>query len=136
MNPQNARNHKKHKEQQPRATSLGALGSEPVCQLALALQAEGLSVHWNLGAGEERDLERLIQHHGIAALVEVVVRRTRPGDAPKPARYWLRAWTDLDHHPSQSTSATNVVPLDRSTRGGHTAALMGALALLTQDGGA
>ncbi|MFK0253344.1 hypothetical protein [Streptomyces sp. NPDC090445] len=112
------------------------IGSEAVRQLADALKCEALPIHWNLGAGEQQDLERPIQHHGTEQLVEVVARRTAPGDVPKPARYWLRAWADLDQQAPPSNRTENVVPTTRSTPGGHTAALMGGLALLTQDGGA
>ncbi|MFF4367284.1 hypothetical protein [Streptomyces sp. NPDC001594] len=133
--PQNARNQKQHKEQQPRATSIRSMTSEPVRQLALAMKAEGLPVHWNLSPSEQHDLEDLIQHHGTHALVEVVARRTAPGDAPKSARYWLRAWADLDQRTFPPNLTTNVVPLTQPTHSGHTAALMGGLALLTQDGG-
>ncbi|MGW2671950.1 hypothetical protein ACWC5F_28355 [Streptomyces sp. NPDC001272] len=134
--PQNTRNQKQHKEQQPRATSIRSIGSERVRELALAMQAEGLPVHWNLSSSEQRNLEGLLQYHGTEQLVEVVARRTTPGDAPKSARYWLRAWADLEQRALPPDLSTNVVPLNRSTPSGHTAALMGGLALLTQSGGA
>lgn len=134
--PQNARNHKQHKEQQPREASRDLMSSEPVLQLTKALQAEGLSVRWNLVVSEQLDVERLIRNYGVTALVEVVARRTVPGDVAKPARYWLRAWADLDQASSRTTSTVNVVPLLRSTRGNHSDALKGGLALLAMEGSA
>ncbi|MEU6760812.1 hypothetical protein [Streptomyces sp. NPDC046685] len=133
--PHNAWNQKQHKEQQLRVSSASLIGSEAVRQLADALQGEALPIHWNLRAGEQQDLERLIQHHGTKQLVEVVARRAVPGDAPKPARYWLRAWSDLDVTLARPTATASTVTRHHPPRRNHADVLMAGLALLTEEGG-
>ncbi|MFD6986895.1 hypothetical protein ACFWAX_40505 [Streptomyces sp. NPDC059956] len=68
-----------------------------------ALAAASVTVRWSLGLGEQRDVYRLTQQHGVEALVDLAARRTVPGEAPKAARYWLKVWSDLDR-PSSSPS--------------------------------
>ncbi|MFD0267872.1 hypothetical protein ACFVGY_15015 [Streptomyces sp. NPDC127106] len=116
-------------------SSASLIGSEAVRQLADALKCEALPIHWNLGAGEQQDLERLIQHHGTEQLVEVVARRAVPGDAPKPARYWLRAWSDLDATLARPAATASAVARHHSPRRNHSDALMAGLALLAGEGG-
>jgi hypothetical protein len=130
--PQNARERKHQKEQQPRAH---ARDRSPVVEqlrpLAAALQAAGVEVRWSLGLGEQRDVWHLAERHGVAALVELAARRTTPGDAPKSARYWLKVWADLDRAPAPPASiGGNVVPLRGRAPASHTDALRAGLALL------
>ncbi|MFI0739322.1 hypothetical protein ACH4PU_14715 [Streptomyces sp. NPDC021100] len=133
--PQNARerNHQEN-EQQPRA------GASPVVEqlrpLAAALNAAGVEVRWTLGLGEQRDAYRLVQTHGVAALVELAAHRTVPGDPPKSARYWLRVWSDLDHAPARPAPGSNVVPFRGPVAAltTPTTTLAAGLALLEQEG--
>ncbi|MFE7316434.1 hypothetical protein ACFU7T_25580 [Streptomyces sp. NPDC057555] len=133
--PQNAyeRNHQEE-QQQPRA------GTSPVVEqlrpLANALDAAGVEVRWTLGLGEQRDVWRLVQTHGAAALVDLAARRTHPGDGPKPARYWLRVWSDLDHAPAAAPHGSNVVPFRPAPAAptSHTDNLAAGLALLEKEG--
>ncbi|MFC5720352.1 hypothetical protein ACFP1Z_09280 [Streptomyces gamaensis] len=135
--PQNARNTRERKEQQqPRASAPVASGvTEALRPLAAALDAAGVGVRWSLGLGEQRDIWRLVQRHGAAALVELAAHRTAPGDAPKPARYWLRVWGDLDRAPVAASPGSNVVPFRPTTAPvSHTDTLAAGLALLEQEG--
>ncbi|MGW7413411.1 hypothetical protein [Streptomyces sp. NPDC054863] len=103
--PQNARERKHQAEQQPRATPSPLIPE--LRSLGDALDASGVAVRWTLGLGEQRDTYRLVQAHGVEALVELAARRTSPGTEAKPARYWLKVWSDLDRAPT----GPNVVPL-------------------------
>ncbi|MFD9789648.1 hypothetical protein ACFWXK_01730 [Streptomyces sp. NPDC059070] len=64
--------------------------------LDAALVAASVTVRWSLGLGEQRDVVRLVQAHGVEALVGLAARRSTPSEAPKAARYWLKVWSDLD----------------------------------------
>ena len=102
-------------QQQPYASARtsGSAVVEQLRPLADALDAAGVAVHWSLGLGEQRDAHRLVEAHGVAALVELAAHRTAPGDAPKSARYWLKVWSDLDRAPAApppGRPAGNVVP--------------------------
>ncbi|MFD7236439.1 hypothetical protein ACFWAT_14175 [Streptomyces syringium] len=126
--PQNKKNKREQEaQQQPHATrsalipELHALGD--------ALAAAGVAVRWSLGLGEQRDVYRLVQQHGVEVLVELATRRTTPGIDAKPARYWLRVWGDLDRAPSDRPG-TNVVPLRSPSPGTYTDNLAAGLALL------
>ncbi|MGW7514811.1 mucin-2 [Streptomyces sp. NPDC054796] len=77
--------------------------------LADALADAGRAVRWGLGLGEQRDVHRLMKAHGVAALAEVVARRTAPGEEPKPARYWLKVWSDP--RTWQPAAGADVIPL-------------------------
>ncbi|WP_414168411.1 hypothetical protein ACMATS_17600 [Streptoverticillium reticulum] len=98
--------------------------------LTAALDAAGVSVRWSLGLGEQHDVWRLVQRHGVSALVELAAHRTVPGEAPRPARYWLKVWSDLDHQ-SPARPGTNIVPFrGRSTAAPATSARQNLLAAL------
>lgn len=135
--PQNASNAREHKEQQQQRADVPAASvvTEALRPLAAALNAAGVPVRWSLGLGEQRDVWQLVKRHGATALVELAAHRTAPGDAPKPARYWLKVWSDLDRAPARPTTGSNVVPF----RGPaapivHTDTLAAGLALLEQEG--
>ncbi|MER5785781.1 hypothetical protein ABT104_29300 [Streptomyces mobaraensis] len=135
--PQNASNKREHKEQQPQKPRDRSPVVEQLRPLAAALDAAGVEVRWTLGLGEQRDAYRLVQTHGVAALVELAAHRTAPGDPPKSARYWLRVWSDLDHAPARPTAGpgSNVVPFRTpATPNSHTNNLAAGLALLEQEG--
>ncbi|MEF3114509.1 hypothetical protein [Streptomyces chrestomyceticus] len=107
--------------------------------LAAALEAAGVEVRWTLGLGEQRDAYRLVQAHGVAALVELAAHRTVPGDPPKSARYWLKVWGDLDRAPARPTPGSpgsNVVPFRAPAAAptNPTTTLAAGLALLEQEG--
>ncbi|QHF97913.1 mucin-2 [Streptomyces sp. NHF165] len=76
--------------------------------LADALADAGCAMRWGLGLGEQRDVHQLVKEHGAAALAEVVTRRTAPGEEPKPARYWLKVWSDPR---TWQTAGADVIPL-------------------------
>ncbi|MEV5509028.1 hypothetical protein [Streptomyces orinoci] len=137
--PQNARERKHQEEQQPHASRGRSPVVEQLRPLADALDAAGVEVRWTLGLGEQRDAYRLVQTHGVAALVELAARRITPGDPPKSARYWLKVWADLDHTPARpapGSTGSNVVPFRAPTAAptSHTNTLAAGLALLEQEG--
>ncbi|MEU6822824.1 hypothetical protein ABZ921_19530 [Streptomyces atriruber] len=129
--PQNKKNKREQEaQQQPRANSPARSPLIPELHpLGDALAAAGVAVRWTLGLGEQRDVWRLVQQHGVEALVELAARRTQPGTEPKPARYWLRVWGDLDRAPS-ARPGTNVVPLRSPPSDAYTDNLAAGLALL------
>lgn len=129
--PQNQRERKHQAEQQPRTTRTALIPE--LRALDDALGAAGVAVRWSLGLGEQRDLYRLVQEHGAEALVEVAAHRSGPGAAPKPARYWLKVWSDLDRSPA-ARPGPNVVPL-RGARGAYADNLAAGLALLQSQKG-
>ncbi|WP_053649800.1 MULTISPECIES: hypothetical protein [unclassified Streptomyces] len=94
IGPQNLSNRTQQQpQQQPRANRSPLI---PELQpLGDALAAAGVVVRWTLGLGEQRDAHRLVQAHGVEALVDLAARRTGPGSEPKSARYWLKVWSDL-----------------------------------------
>lgn len=94
--PQNKRSSLQDEQQQPRATNTAAALIPELRPLDAALVAASITVRWSLGLGEQRDVYRLVQAHGVEALVDLAARRTNPGEAPKSARYWLKVWSDLD----------------------------------------
>ncbi|MCQ8829840.1 hypothetical protein [Streptomyces malaysiensis] len=100
--PQNKKNEREPEaQQQPRANTPDRSPLIPELRpLGDALAAAGVPVRWMLGLGEQRDVWRLVEQHGVDALVELAARRTPPGTEPKPARYWLKVWGDLDRAPS------------------------------------
>ncbi|MEV6681392.1 hypothetical protein AB0N09_31650 [Streptomyces erythrochromogenes] len=98
--PQNVPTYSPPQQQQPRASSAALIPE--LRPLDDALAAASITVRWSLGLGEMRDVYRLMQQHGVEALVGLAARRTVPGEAPKAARYWLKVWSDLDR-PSSST---------------------------------
>lgn len=111
--PQNASNARERKEQQQSHAPARAASAvvEQLQPLVDALAAAGVAVRWSLGLGEQRDAHRLVERHGVAALVDLAAHRTAPGDAPKSARYWLKVWSDLDRPaPPSPAPAGNVVP--------------------------
>ncbi|MFI9720751.1 hypothetical protein ACIHFE_14000 [Streptomyces sp. NPDC052396] len=133
--PQNASNQRERKEQQPRANAPAAsVVAEALRPLAAALDAAGVGVRWSLGLGEQRDAWQLVQRHGVPALVQLATHRTAPGDPPKPARYWLKVWSDLDR--TTPACGSNVVPFRAAapTSPTHTDTLAAGLALLEQEG--
>lgn len=77
--------------------------------LADALAAAGCAIRWSLGLGEQRDVYRLVQHHGADALAAAVAHRTGPDTEPKPARYWLKVWSDP--RTWQAPPGAEVIPL-------------------------
>ncbi|MGW1162751.1 hypothetical protein ACWD48_32035 [Streptomyces sp. NPDC002519] len=97
--PQNAYERKHQAEQQQSLATRSALIPE-LAPLDDALAAAGVPVRWSLGLGEQRDVWRLVQTHGVEALVARAAARTTPGAEPKSARYWLRVWGDLDRSPA------------------------------------
>ncbi|WP_328969231.1 hypothetical protein [Streptomyces sp. NBC_00239] len=105
--PQNVLPTYSPQEQQPRVSSAALIPE--LRPLDDALAAASITVRWSLGLGEQRDVYRLTQQHGVEALVDLAARRTVPGEAPKAARYWLKVWSDLDRPsstPSRATSST------------------------------
>jgi hypothetical protein len=98
--PQNASERNHQAEQQPRAVDRRSSVLPELRPLADALGAAGVDVRWSLGLGEQRDVWQLAQQHGVEALVDLAARRTACGDGPKPARYWLKVWSDLDRAPA------------------------------------
>ncbi|MFF5568075.1 hypothetical protein ACFY7Z_25750 [Streptomyces sp. NPDC012623] len=129
--PQNKKNKREQEaQQQPRANTPARSPLIPELHpLGDALAAAGVAVRWTLGLGEQRDVWRLVQQHGVEALVELAARRTQPGTDPKPARYWLRVWGDLDRALSARPSP-NVVPLHSPAPAAYTDNLAAGLALL------
>ncbi|WP_369377635.1 hypothetical protein [Streptomyces sp. cg36] len=100
IGPQNISNKREPEAQQPRATRSPLIPE--LHPLGDALAAAGVGVRWTLGLGEQRDVVRLVQAHGVEALVSLAARRTT-GTEPKPARYWLKVWGDLDRAPAAYT---------------------------------
>lgn len=47
------------------------------------LTAASITVRWSLDLGEMRDVYRLMQQHGVEALVGLAIRRTVPGESRK-----------------------------------------------------
>ncbi|MFD7716197.1 hypothetical protein [Streptomyces sp. NPDC059814] len=130
--PQNKKNKREQEaqQQQPRANTSARSPLIPELHpLGDALAAAGVAVRWTLGLGEQRDVWRLVQQHGVEALVELAARRTQPGTEPKPARYWLRVWGDLDRAPS-ARPGPYVVPLRSPAPPAYTDNLVAGLALL------
>ncbi|WP_411129896.1 hypothetical protein [Streptomyces sp. x-19] len=127
--PQNKKNKREQEaQQQPRATSPARSPLIPELHpLGDALAAAGVAVRWTLGLGEQRDVFRLVQAHGVEALVGLAARRTT-GTEPKPARYWLKVWGDLDRAPA-ALPGPNVAPL-RAAPAAYTDNLAAGLALL------
>jgi hypothetical protein len=108
--PQNKKNEREQEaQQQPRASppTRSALIRE-LHPLGDALAIAGVVVRWTLGLGEQRDAWRLVEQHGVEALVELAARRTQPGTEPKPARYWLKVWGDLDRAASAGPGSSAV----------------------------
>lgn len=97
---QNVPTYSPQPQQQPRASSATLIPE--LRPLDDALAAASITVRWSLSLSEQRDVYRLMQQHGVEALVGLAARRTVPGEAPKAARYWLKVWSDLDR-PSSST---------------------------------
>ncbi|MFE5868884.1 hypothetical protein ACFQ6V_09545 [Streptomyces roseifaciens] len=136
--PHNQREHKHQEKQQLRVTSRASPTTLRSLQpFADALDHADVPVHWNLSSDEQQQVDDLIRRHGAAALIERSARRTVPGDPPKPARYWLRVWSDLDHTPAPTSVRTPAVPAYRlpGTRP-HTNVFAAGLALLTHEGAA
>ncbi|TGB14403.1 hypothetical protein [Streptomyces sp. MZ04] len=129
--PQNKKNKREPEvQQQPRATTPARSPLIPELHpLGDALAAAGVAVRWSLGIGEQRDVRRLVQQHGVEALVELAARRAQPGTEPKPARYWLRVWGDLNRAPS-AHPGPNVAPLRAPGPAAYTDNLAAGLALL------
>ncbi len=126
--PQNAYERKHQPEQQqPRATRSPLIPE--LHPLGDALAVAGVAVRWSLGLGEQRDVYRLVQAHGVEALVDLAARRTAPGTDAKPARYWLKVWGDLDR-PQSARPGPNVVPLRAPNPAAYTDNLAAGLALL------
>ncbi|MFE9253917.1 hypothetical protein [Streptomyces sp. NPDC006879] len=98
--PQNVPTYSPPQQQQPRASSAALIPE--LRPLDDALAAASITVRWSLGLGEQRDVYRLTQRHGVETLVDLAARRTTPGEAPKAARYWLKVWSDLDRPSSAS----------------------------------
>ncbi|MEV0992734.1 hypothetical protein [Streptomyces sp. NPDC049949] len=125
--PQNKRSYSPQQQQQPpRATSTAAALIPELRPLDAALVAASIAVRWSLSLGEQRDVYRLVQAHGVEALVNLAARRTNPGEAPKAARYWLKVWSDLDR---PAPSAPPRAPTSTSSYADNLAA---GLALLAQ----
>jgi hypothetical protein len=137
--PHNAVVRREHKQtQQPRVHARDRSAVvEQLRPLDAALEAAGVDVRWSLGLGEQRDVWHLANRHGIPALVELAARRTRVGDEPKPARYWLRVWGDLDRTPAAPPAhpGGNVVPLRRGSPPTTADTLLAGLALLEEREG-
>lgn len=132
--PQNARNQEEHKEQQqPRAIRTAAVVPDELRPLTAALREVGVTVRWNLGHDEGRDVRRLVERHGIEALVARVSSRVGPDDGPKSARYWLKVWGDLDRGPAAGGS--NIIPLHSAAARSHRDTLAAGLALLNEQEG-
>ncbi|GGZ96524.1 hypothetical protein GCM10010329_17170 [Streptomyces spiroverticillatus] len=128
--PQNKKNKREQEKQQPRASSAARSPLIPELHpLGDALAAAGVSVRWSLGLGEQRDVWRLVQQHSVEALVELAARRTQPGTDPKPGRYWLKVWGDLDRSPAVRPGP-NVVPFRSSSPAAYTDNLAAGLQLL------
>ncbi|AGP56838.1 hypothetical protein [Streptomyces rapamycinicus] len=107
--PQNAYERKHQAEQQQARATRSALIPE-LGPLDGALATAGIPVRWSLGLGEQRDVWRLVQAHGVEALVARAATRTTPGAEPKPARYWLRVWGDLDRAPAARPGPATAAP--------------------------
>ncbi|MGW8764883.1 hypothetical protein ACWGN5_20490 [Streptomyces sp. NPDC055815] len=109
IGPQNVPTYSTPQQQQPRARSAALIPE--LRPLDDALAQASITVRWSLSLGEQRDVYRLMQQHGVEALVGLAARRTVPGEAPKAARYWLKVWSDLDRpsasppRPPSSTAA-------------------------------
>ncbi|MDT3395572.1 hypothetical protein RKE29_02720 [Streptomyces sp. B1866] len=132
--PQNASERKHQAEQQPRAStppSPAAVGA--LRHLAEALAAAGVEVRWTLGLGEQHDLGQLLRRHGAAALVDLAAHRSVPGAPPKPARYWLRVWADLDRSPAARPAAA--APARPAAADAYADNLAAGLALLSAQKG-
>ncbi|MFC5214290.1 hypothetical protein [Streptomyces coerulescens] len=124
--PQNKRSSLQDEQQQPRATNTAAALIPELRPLDAALVAASIAVRWSLGLGEQRDVYRLVQAHGVEALVDIAARRTNPGEAPKSARYWLKVWSDLDR------PAPNTPPRAPASTANYADNLAAGLALLAQ----
>ncbi|WP_149184497.1 hypothetical protein [Streptomyces sp. TRM49041] len=124
--PQNKRSSLQDEQQQPRATNTAAALIPELRPLDAALVAASITVRWSLGLGEQRDVNRLAQAHGVEALVDLAARRTNPGEAPKSARYWLKVWSDLDR------PAPSAPPRASTSTASYADNLAAGLALLAQ----
>lgn len=127
--PQNKRSSLQDEQQQPRATHTAAALIPELRPLDAALVSASITVRWSLGLGEQRDVYRLAQAHGVEALVDLAARRTNPGEAPKSARYWLKVWSDLDR------PAPSAPPRGPSSTASYADNLAAGLALLAQKEG-
>lgn len=126
--PQNTYERNHQAEQQQSRANRSPLIPE-LHPLGDALAAAGVAVRWTLGLGEQRDAYRLVQAHGVEALVGLAARRSSPGSEAKSARYWLKVWADLDRAPS-GQPGPNVVPLRSPGPAAYTDNLAAGLALL------
>ncbi|MGW1762776.1 hypothetical protein ACWCQL_01565 [Streptomyces sp. NPDC002073] len=124
--PQNKRSSLDKEQQQPRATNTAAALIPDLRPLDAALARASVSVRWSLGLGEQRDAYRLVQAHGVDALVDLAARRTNPGEAPKSARYWLKVWGDL------TTATPTASPRVTASTAAYADNLAAGLALLTE----
>ncbi|MER7464070.1 hypothetical protein [Streptomyces sp. NPDC097981] len=127
--PQNKRSYSPQEQQQPRATNTAAALIPELRPLDAALVAASIAVRWSLGLGDQRDVYRLVQAHGVEALVDLTARRTNPGEAPKAARYWLKVWSDLDR------PAPSAPPRAPASTASYADNLAAGLALLAQKEG-
>lgn len=119
--PQNRKhNREQEAQQQPRTSTRSRSPLIPELHpLDDALAAASIAVRWSLSLGEQRDVYRVMQQHGVEALVGLAARRTVPGEAPKAARYWLKVWSDLNRPSSSPTrpSATTATYADNLAAG-------------------
>ncbi|WHM37559.1 hypothetical protein [Streptomyces sp. BPTC-684] len=134
IRPQNARNQEELKEQQPRATQQSAPMSDEVAELVSALREAGVAADWRLGGDEQRAVRDLVERHGVETLVARALSRTGAGMGPKPPRYWLKVWGDLDRAPLPDSGAT-VIPLHAAAPRTHRDALAAGLALVNAQEG-
>ncbi|MGP9019588.1 hypothetical protein ACT1U9_14415 [Streptomyces sp. BR1] len=132
--PQNTRNQEQHKEQQSRATQSSSAVPDGVAELVSALQEAGVATRWRLGGDEQRAVLDLVDRHGVEALVARALSRTGPADGPKPPRYWLKVWGDLDRTPPPDSGAT-VIPLRAAALRPHRDVLAAGLALINAQEG-
>ncbi|MFI6469005.1 hypothetical protein ACIBL5_01860 [Streptomyces sp. NPDC050516] len=121
---------------QPRELLIAPVLPEALRPLAEELNRSGVTINWNLGAGEQQQLQGLVRRHGRGILVDRASERTRPGGPPKPARYWLKVWGDLDRASAHTVPRiTNVLPMRPATARNHTDTLTAGLALLEEQQG-
>ncbi|KOU46866.1 hypothetical protein ADK54_14040 [Streptomyces sp. WM6378] len=77
-----------------------------------------------------------MERHGVAVLVNRALNRGGAADMPKPARYWLKVWGDLDHRPDNTADrGANVLHLRPTTPHSHTDLLTAGLVLLAEQEG-
>ncbi|MFD7512264.1 hypothetical protein ACFV5N_23415 [Streptomyces sp. NPDC059853] len=124
--------HQEENKQQGYAATAAALAD---LRAQLAAAQVPTPARWSLSLDEQRAVAELVDRHGAAALVALAAARTTPTDAPKPARYWLRVWSDLDHAPARPGGAA-VIPLHGprpAPAASHTDNLLAGLRLLEQE---